>query len=241
MLNLRRTASLITIILVGLLGKKVFDIASTELLITSITTEGCKIIQKDEIENRPAIRDMYKKSILRVNVKNVRRDLMKMPFIEEVIVQKKYPHTIKIDIIEREPLFLISSNKQNYIYDKAGVLFKIDKEDLKRDTVLHSLLYIEGDNIIKEVEFLADALLNQKFSKRISGFYQIGGRRWDMIIDKKIKVMLPEVITKESLISVIHLLDTMKSKNNVKSGSLYTIFDARIKDKIFVKNIGDEG
>ena len=101
------------------------------------------------------------------------------------------------------------------------------------------LLYFEGNNILSEIPFLVDIFLNKDFSKRINGLYKIGDRRWDMIVDKKIKVMLPERISKDLIVSIVDIIDQMKSKNNIKIQAVYTILDLRLKDKIFIKNIGE--
>ena len=60
-----------------------------------------------------------------------------------------------------------------------------------------------------------------------------------MIVDKKIKVMLPERISKDLIVSIFNIIDQMKSKNNIKIQAVYTILDVRLKDKIFIKNIGE--
>jgi len=57
------------------------------------------------------------------------------------------------------------------------------------------------------------------------------------MIDRKIKVMMPEEISKEFIEKIFNTIDSLKLRGEISNNSLYTTLDMRIKDKIFIKNI----
>jgi cell division protein FtsQ len=198
---------------------------------------GCKNLDCTRLQNEDYVRQLVGNSIIKTDIHKLRERLIESPMVSEAIVKKVYPHFIMIEIIERYPILLIVDNKQNYIYDKNGNTVKIDSKDVKKYDFLQSLVYVEGDNILDEIKDVATLFLGHEFSSRINGIYKIGERRWDMVIDKKLKVMLPEKITRSNLASIFNMIDNMKLKNNIKNQALYTILDARVKGKIFIRNI----
>ena len=136
------------------------------------------------------------------------------------------------------------SNSINIINENLKI-DKLDQATLEENNFFKELPYIETQDINEE-ELLNSVKVFINFVKsgensenRISGIYHIGGRRWDLMIDRKIKVMLPEKIDKDFLEKAFKLVDSLKIKGDISEGSLYTILDLRIKDKVFIKNIED--
>ena len=207
--------------------------------VQNIQINGFNHISKNDINTKVDSKNLYQKNLLFLDTHKIYDDLKNIPIVESVSVRKVIPNTLSIEIKERSPIAFIVDNKKSYIFDKSNNITLVDENFLKDFDIFKNLFYFEGNDILSEIPFLVDVFLNKDFSKRINGLYKIGDRRWDMIVDKKIKVMLPERISKDLIVSIFNIVDQMKSKNNIKIQAVYTILDARIKDKIFIKNIGE--
>jgi cell division septal protein FtsQ len=211
----------------------------SDFKINNVDVTGYSAFSRDDIKHKIDANNLHQKNLLFFDIWKLYEDLKSISLVEKVVVRKIYPNNLSIEVRERSPVALIVDNKKNYIFDKSDKIIPIDHNMMKKFNFFKDLFYIEGDNILSEVSFLVDIFVDKDFSKRISGLYKIGDRRWNMIVDKKIKVMLPERINKDLVISIFNTVDQMKSKNNIKMQAVYTILDARMKDKIFIKNIGE--
>lgn len=230
----------LSIILVSILfikDKKEFFFG--DFKIQNIQINELNNILKNDIDEKIGSVNLYQKNLLFTDMQTIYDDLKSIPIVENVLIRKIIPNTLSIEIKERSPIALIMDNNKNYIFDESSATTLVDENSLKDFDLFKRLLYFEGNNILSEIPFLVDIFLNKDFSKRINGLYKIGDRRWDMIVDKKIKVMLPERISKDLIVSIFNIIDQMKSKNNIKIQAVYTILDVRLKDKIFIKNIGE--
>jgi cell division protein FtsQ len=230
----------LSIILVSILfikDKKEFFFG--DFKIQNIQINELNNLSKKDIDEKIGSINLYQKNLLFTDMQTIYDDLKSMPIVENVLIRKIIPNTLSIEIKERFPIALITDNNKNYIFDESSAITLVDENSLKDFDLFKRLLYFEGNNILSEIPFLVDIFLNKDFSKRINGLYKIGDRRWDMIVDKKIKVMLPERISKDLIVSIVDIIDQMKSKNNIKIQAVYTILDLRLKDKIFIKNIGE--
>jgi cell division septal protein FtsQ len=209
--------------------------------IKNIQIEVEKNISKLDIESKLNSQNLYNKNLLFLNLNTIINNLSSLELIDNISIKKQFPSNLLIKISERDPKALIINNQETFFIDKTNKITKLSKQSLEKyNNLFKNLLYIEGKDILLEAPSLVDLFVNKDFSKRIYGLYKVNDRRWDLIVDKKIKVMLPERIDKEKIALVFNLVDQMKSKNNIKTNAVYSILDARIKDKVFIKNIDGE-
>jgi hypothetical protein len=207
--------------------------------------KNIKIIGSNKInkDNLHKITDIYiNKNINFINSWKIRENIMlNLKLINDIEVLKKYPDEIIIKIYEKIPIMLLSKDKEYFVIDKKNSLEKIDKLFFEENNYLKEILYVEANNtnydlLMQNMGIFID-LIDSEFFKRINGLYYINGRRIDMMIDRKIKVMIPEEISKEFIEKIFNTIDSLKLKGEISNNSLYTTLDMRIKDKIFIKNI----
>ena len=197
-----------------------FDfIISSDFSIQKIEIEGNSIVNSDKIIQK--LNFLYRENLFFLNLKDVEKNLKNETFIESFSLKKIYPNTLKIIIVEKEPIAILQDKRKKfYISDKGDF---IDFQDIER---YRDLPTVFGNG--KLFYSLYQDLQNIKFPlKTIKSFYFFESGRWDLVMydDKMIK--LPN---KDYLLS---LKNYMESKNNSNFNS-YKIFDYRIKDQLIL-------
>ena len=206
--------------------------------IENIEITGYKIVSLGDIEE--FFDDEIKnKNLLFFNPWNLQKKIMTHPLTQNVEIKKQYPNKLSIYFEEKEVVLLINNNKKNYILDKNDFIIEINENLIHKYSELANLLKIEGEDILDESREIAKIFLNKNYTKRIVGLYKIGKRRWDMIVDYKIKVMLPEVINDDYMNYAFNSIDKLKINDDVHRSAIYSIVDMRINNRIFVKNIDE--
>lgn len=203
--------------------------------VKNISIDGYKHIAHKDIEDK--LNYVYNKNILFLNPWAIRKKLNELTMVADVKVIKKFPNTLNVNITERKPLLIMTDNNKHYLLDNEMKLINIEKNMIENYPILKNLTYVEGNNIAQDASNMVTLFSEEKIKNRISALYRINNRRWDMIIDKKIKLMLPESVTSEFVTHAFHLIDSFKSNNSINPNAFYSIIDMRVKDKVFIKNI----
>lgn len=198
--------------------------------------------QLNELDLDDYFSSLYQKNNLFINPWSIKKILQDVDLIENVMVDKKYPNEINISFNFKQPIIFFQQNGQGYIIDQNMQINKVSEKTIEKHNNFKHLIYLEIQEenpgyILQLIKNFTDV---KDFNKRFSSIYQINNRRWDIIVDRRIKVMLPENINKEFIEKTLNLIDGLKSKNDIALDALYVILDLRIKDKVFIKNIKDE-
>ncbi|HEY3374351.1 MAG TPA: FtsQ-type POTRA domain-containing protein [Candidatus Aquicultor sp.] len=83
--------------------------------ITNIDVAGNKFIPSSKIAAACGVTENT--SLLNVPVKDIRRKLLKDPWVQDAQVKRALPHTLRVDIVERTPIALISHANKFYMID----------------------------------------------------------------------------------------------------------------------------
>ena len=218
-----------------------FDFISENLnsfKIAHINTSGLKTISQNEIQ--PYVDILYNKNILFVNPWSIKRQFLNLEMIDEIKVTKQYPDTLSIEINEKIPMMLLLDDGEYYIIDNKKRINKISKKIINDNTYLKNLTYVEGAGTFNEIKNNINYFIDQEINlSRISGIYRVNNRRWDLVIDKKIKIMLSDKIDKNLIKNILTLIDSLRSNGGIHGDALYSTIDLRVKGKVFIKNITD--
>ena len=139
-------------------------------------------------------------------------------------VNKKFPSTIIVTIFETKPIAKLIKNKKKYLLDSSSNLILINK-DLKVD----KLPNIFGENAENNFVIFLDKLKSNNFPlKKIKNFYffQIG--RWDLELNNKKVIKLPNNKIDEAIKKSVKLL-------NRNDFNKYYIIDLRVDGKVIVE------
>jgi len=72
----------------------------------------------------PVIEIEKGKSLLFLDIKNLREMILKIPGVENCKIKKIYPDKLQIEVMMRKPFVCIIAGNKKYIIDKTGLVFK---------------------------------------------------------------------------------------------------------------------
>lgn len=109
-------------------------------------------------------------------------------------------NVLQVDIVERIPVVLWRNDRGLQLLDDEGVL--VGPAFLRADWP--ELPLIVGDGANTRVEEALDLMqAAEPLSDRLRGFVRMGERRWDVVLDRDQRIMLPEVDAVQALERVI--------------------------------------
>lgn len=142
--------------------------------------------------------------IIDVSPLDLKKRLETLPWIRSAIVQRQWPSTLYIRLTEQYPIALWQKGTQYHLIDDQGHV--IAGHDLKN---YGSLPILTGDNAPAEAPALIDVLQHfPQVRKRMTGAILVGKRRWDLVINGKVTVKLPEHDIQDELAQLTELLQS---------------------------------
>ena len=197
-----------------------FDfIINSNFTIQKIEIEANSILNSDEIVQK--LNFLYTENLFFLNLKDIEKNLKNESFIESFSVKKIYLNTLKIRIVEKNPIAILQNKKKKfYISDKGDF---IDFRDIERYRDLPTV-FGNGKffySLYQDLEYIKFPL------EDVKSFYFFESGRWDLLMYDNKQIKLP---IKDYLIS---LKNYMESKSNSNFNN-YKIFDYRIKDQLIL-------
>lgn len=169
---------------------------AADQIATSVGAAGFEVKRVEVIGvNRIDERKVYEitlaqkdRSMMHVDIDQVRADLMGNGWIKDARISRRLPDTLVVDIVEREPAAVWQRGGQLSLIDNTGHPL----EQISRDE-LPDLPVIVGNNANEKVPELRK-LLNHvpALSPLVTGATWIGNRRWNLEFDSGETLALPE-------------------------------------------------
>ncbi len=120
--------SLIFVMTAALIYGYNYTISSPYFRIKGTVVRGCKELTEKEVMALAAIKPSQ--TIFSVNLKATARRILSNPWVESVAVGREFPHRLVVEVRERQALALCKMDKDFYLLDKTGALFKkLDAND----------------------------------------------------------------------------------------------------------------
>ncbi len=165
-----------------------------------------------------------------ITIEDLRTEILKNPWIKDVFIQKKFPNSLLINIVEYNPFAItINDKKQLKLIDEFGNIINIDDKETKK---FNHLFMITGENFKSEVNNLFNLLsIYYDIARKATRAKRIGNRRWDLILNNNIIVKLPE--EDDNITESWTILD--KIMNIYGFDVDLEEIDLRLKDKVFLK------
>lgn len=140
-------------------------------------------------------------SIFSIDLQTARARLMRLPWVAQADVIRRYPDSITVGIVEKHPFALWQSTKGLFVIERSGAV--ITKAILK--DFPHLPIFI-GD-VPNGGGELADAIADHRaVAARVRAMERVSGRRWNLILDDGVIVKLPENGWKQQLSVLDHLI-----------------------------------
>jgi cell division protein FtsQ len=166
------------------------------------------------------------KPLLAINLPDSKAKLEDLSWVKAVRIERRFPDTLVIRISEKDPVALWQNKSQTYLLDRDGELVEI-KEPYK----YKELLIVTGGLAPKHVGELMEIL--EKFPEvkaRVTAATHLRSTRWDIRLDDKIDVRLPE---KEIEKALVYLID-LEKHHKISDRDIMTI-DMRLPGQLIFR------
>lgn len=100
---------------------------SNVFLLRHIELTGNRLLAKEEILDRVGL--SRRVNLLLTDIEGLAQDLLKNPVIRKVTIERKFPDTLIIQVVERDPLCLVDSKKGLLELDEAGVVLSVSRPE----------------------------------------------------------------------------------------------------------------
>jgi cell division protein FtsQ len=114
---------LVVVSLLGVVGYELYGLVArtTFLRLEQVEVRGLKRITRNEILSQAAV--TVGDDMLGLRLRRMGEQVSKNPWVAKVRVRRTFPHTLTIDVVEREPVAVVSMGYLYYL-DNNGEIFK---------------------------------------------------------------------------------------------------------------------
>jgi len=166
-------------------------------------------------------------SLVNFDAEAARVRLEALPSIESATIRKVYPNSLMVELVEKQPVAIWTVDGVNFAIDGAG------KRIAPVETAIEGLPLFVGDGAADDVPKMIE-LLKQfpTLNEGLLASSRIGDRRWDLIYDSGLRIMLPEIGADDALSQVV----AMDNEHQLFERDI-AILDMRLKDYIAVRPV----
>jgi len=204
--------------------------AGLGLRIEEVLVEGRARTDSDEILARLGL--AVGKPILAVDPEAARAELEALPWVQSASVERQLPGTVFIRLTEREPLALWQENGVIQVIDRDGGVIP----GVEPRRFAHLPLVVGPDAPAHAAKLIAVMNSEPDLRKRVTAAVRVGGRRWNVQIEGRIDVRLPEADTAAawSQLARIERQQGLLSRDVI-------VIDLRLPDRLVVRTDPDKG
>lgn len=166
-------------------------------VVTDVDMSGNKRVVKQEILKILGLDTAP--SIFTFNVDRARSLLEQKAWIQSANVQKIYPNRVRISVVERKPYAIWQHDGMMDIVDSTGRVIAPFQTG-----IVQNLPLVVGQGAQNAAKGFLQALsVYPKVYDHVRAYVRVGDRRWDLILDNGVRVLLPENGAFERLDSLI--------------------------------------
>ena len=126
--------------------------------------------------------------ILAVDPDRARRRLESLPWVRSAVIERRLPGTLFVHLVEREPLAVWQHDGRQELIDRQGEVIPV--RDLSRFARLPTVV---GSDAARHAAALLAMLATQPgLASRVTAAIRVDDRRWNLRLDHRIDVLLPE-------------------------------------------------
>ena len=196
-----------------------------KIIITKFNIKEIILVNSISLKEKDVKRSLsviYNKNLLFLKNKEIEEILVQFTSIESFYLDKKYPNTLKITIIEKKPIAILINNKKKFYISEKLDLFEFNNKNFNQDLPIvfgnKDDFKIFYKNLIK-IDFPVNLIIKYMLYE---------SNRWDLetIDNKTIK------LSSKNYVKNLKNYLNIKKKNNFKK---FKVFDYRINDQLILK------
>ena len=137
-----------------------------------------------------------------LNIEDTREKIVALPPVQSAAVRIRPGGILQVDIVEREPALVWRAPEGLHLLDATGIkIAQLTNRRLRPDLPL--IAGAGADRKVDEARSLIQAAGPLKM--RFRGLVRVGERRWDVVLDREQRILLPETQPVRALERVIAL------------------------------------
>jgi cell division protein FtsQ len=198
--------------------------AHFDLVLKDVYLEGQNYTSKEQILEALDIK--IGQPLLSIDLWDIKESIEKLSWVQYAIVERLYPSTLSIHIVERQPVAFWQNKGKIHLIDEQGEVIK--EQDFKR---FSNLIILVGEDVSLHAKPLLHMFYNDPVLKeQVSAAVRVGGRRWDIKLHNGVVVNLPEERAENAWKYLAQLHEEKAILNQVNH-----YIDLRIEGKMFIK------
>ena len=196
-----------------------------KIIITKFNIKEIILVNSISLKEKDVKRSLsviYNKNLLFLKNKEIEEILVQFTSIESFYLDKKYPNTLKITIIEKKPIAILINNKKKFYISEKLDQFEFNDKNFNQD-----LPIVFGNK--DDFKIFYKNLIKIDFPVNLITKYMLyESNRWDLetIDNKTIK------LSSKNYVKNLKNYLNIKKKNNFKK---FKVFDYRINDQLILK------
>ena len=162
-----------------------------------------------------------------LDIKYLHKVLNDIPAVESAAIKVTVSGVLQIDISERTPAFIWRKDDVISVIDEKGKFIRLATSRLDYPEL--PLVIGEAANLsIADISSLMED--NKYFLDQVRAFVRVGERRWDLVLDNNLRIMLPQT----EFLAAFDRLMLMNHTGSLFSNQLSTI-DMRLVERPTVR------
>lgn len=165
-------------------------------------------------------------SLVGLSAEAARQAIGKLPWVESVEVRKVYPGTLLVSLEERKAFAVWQNGQELSLIDSAG-----DTIVPFRPGRYNALPLVVGEGAEKRVKgFVDEVAAYPALAGKVRAYIRVADRRWDILLENGVRIMLPENDPMKALAEV----ERLDSEKHLLSRDI-TAVDMRLDDRVTVQ------
>ena len=170
--------------------------------------------------------------ILGFSVEGARERIESLAWVQHVAVERRLPDTIYVDVTERRPFAIWQYQGKFQLIDRGGDVVK--DEDVASFTDLPLVVGLGAP--AHAADMLAALAAQPDIKSRTAAIVRVGERRWNLVLNNKVTVMLPEAHEDAALAR----LEDLQAQQQLLDRPLVFV-DMRLPDRLAVRARQQQG
>lgn len=164
--------------------------------------------------------------ILAVDPMRAKRQLESLPWVRSAAIERRFPDTIYVRLVERQPMALWQHGGKLDLIDRTGAVIPV----ARLDRFAKLPMVVGEDAAAHAATLLAMLATEPDLAARVTAAIDVGGRRWNLRLDNVIDVLLPADDPAEAWADLAHLQRT----SAILQRDVQAI-DMRLPDRLVVR------
>tara|TARA_B100001057_G_scaffold424451_1_gene447232 strand:+ start:930 stop:1733 length:804 start_codon:yes stop_codon:yes gene_type:complete len=162
-----------------------------------------------------------------IDIKYLHKVLNDIPAVASAAIKVTVSGVLQIDISERTPAFIWRKGEMISVIDEKGKFIRLTNSRLDYP----KLPLVIGDSANLAIAEISSLIENNKyFLDQVRAFVRVGERRWDLVLDNNLRIMLPQ----REFLAAFDRLMVMSKSSPLFSNQLSSI-DMRIVERPTVR------